>query len=58
MGGGHSKSESRGDGSGNGRYAHSASFQQPAAPQWGPPGAGGYPYGAGQDAQGDRKSVV
>ncbi|KAF7075207.1 hypothetical protein CFC21_079998 [Triticum aestivum] len=51
MGGGHSRSESR-EGSGNGRYAHSASFQQPAAPHWGPPGAGGYPYGAGQDAQG------
>lgn len=52
MGGSQSRSESR-DGSGRGRYAHSGSFQQPAAPQYPPYGAGqdGY-YGAPPPQQG------
>uniref|UniRef100_A0ACD5WN57 Uncharacterized protein n=1 Tax=Avena sativa TaxID=4498 RepID=A0ACD5WN57_AVESA len=55
MGGSQSRSESR-DGSGRGRYAHSGSFQQPAAPQYPPynpyDAQGGYPYAAPPPQQG------
>ncbi|KAM0931191.1 hypothetical protein ACQ4PT_000297 [Festuca glaucescens] len=57
MGGSQSRSESR-DGCGRGRYAHSGSFQQPAAPQYPPAyqpygdAQGGYPHGAPPPQQG------